>query len=536
MGTIPGNRFYSKPEVAAKRSCGASSGQGRDMTGITTGAGGTMPGLVVCGPERVPPRGARPADQFCQFRTWASAAPPNDLYRCPAGPGLIMASGVAAQGFEAGASDGAAAEQLAAPAPRETGLDIRRPAARRRTSMMKVAYICEPQIGGTYTSFRQVRDRLLRRSIDYRCVPPLDRQEFAGSRYEHDAGVDFLDYPDREPAGMAQRLVRHLVENNFSAMVVLPGCYPWVSSLPPYLPREIRCLARLPHNARGVYWPTAALADHFNRIIAVAPRLKHDLTSRYGVAGDQVVVIANGVDTDQFTPGAAASPRRAIYVGRIEDYQKNVFLLPKILGRALSHDSGARLTVAGSGPDLHRLRRRFRACGLEESVEFPGRVEPGAVADLLRRHGVFIMPSRFEGSSNATLEAMASGCVPLLSRLPGITDEMVVDPETGFLFAPADWKGAGDAWGGLMRAEAQWQKMHTVARERAVTHFSLDHMAAAYADLFRQVLAAPDPRPAARPLGDFIVDPRLGPTWRRWLPAGLKKRVRTWAARFGVSP
>lgn len=402
--------------------------------------------------------------------------------------------------------------------------------------MMKVAYICEPQIGGTYTSFRQVRDRLLRRGIDYRCVPPLDRQEFAGSRYEHDAGVDFLDYPDREPAGMAQHLVRHLVENSFAAVVVLPGCYPWVSSLPPYLPREIRCLARMPLNARGVYWPTAALADHFNRIIAVAPRLKHDLTSRYGVAGDQVVVIANGVDTDQFTPGAAASPRRAIYVGRIEDYQKNVFLLPKILGRALTHDPEVHLTVVGSGPDSDRLQKRFIAAGLKGHFEMMGRVNQADLPEILRPNGVFILPTRFEGSSNSTLEAMASGCVPLLSRLPGITDEMAMDQETGFLFAPADWKGAGDAWGGLMRTEVKWQKMHRAARERAVTHFSLDRMAAAYADLFRQVLAAPDPRPAARPLGDFIVDTRLGPTWRRWIPEGLKKRLRTWAAHFSVSP
>lgn len=402
--------------------------------------------------------------------------------------------------------------------------------------MMKVAYICEPQIGGTYTSFRQVRDRLLRRSIDYRCVPPLDRQEFAGSRYEHDAGVDFLDYPDREPAGMAQRLVRHLVENNFSAMVVLPGCYPWVSSLPPYLPRGIRCLARMPHNARGVYWPTALMADHFNRIIAVGPRLKSDLVSKYLVPKSKVEVIPNGVDTDRFAPDEFASPRKAIFVGRIEDVQKNVFLLPKILAQALRHDPEARLTVVGSGPDSERLRRRFKEAGLHGHFELLGQMEPGEISNLLRQHGIFVLPSRFEGSSNSTLEAMASGCVPLVSQLEGITDHMIVQGQSGFLATTGDWQGMGDDWGRLMRSTSDWMRMQQAARQQVQQHFSLERMADAYARLFATVLAEPDRRPTPKSLDEFSVHPRLGPTWRRWIPECLKKCLRNWAARIGVSP
>ena len=76
-----------------------------------------------------------------------------------------------------------------------------------------------------------------------------------------------------------------------------------MSSLPPFLPREIRCLARMPHNGRGVYQPTALMAAHYDRIIAVAPRLRDDLVATYGVPPDQVEIIANGVDTERFYPG-----------------------------------------------------------------------------------------------------------------------------------------------------------------------------------------------------------------------------------------
>lgn len=402
--------------------------------------------------------------------------------------------------------------------------------------MLKVAYICEPQTGGTYTSFRQVRERLLSRGVDYRCVPPFDKSAFQSSRFAGDDGVDFIDLPAGDPAEMARCLVRHLQTQHYSAMVILPGCYPFVSSLPPYLPREIRCIARMPHNARGVYGPTALMADHYNRVIAVSPRLKSDLVSKYGVPAAKIEVIGNGVDVDRLFPGTETSRNRAVFMGRIEDVQKNVFLLPKILRQALKHDPSAHLTVVGSGPDYDRLRARFLALGLEGRFELLGRVESTEISAILRQHGVFILPSRFEGCSNSSLEAMSCGCVPILSRLPGISDQLVVHGQSGYLFNPDDWKGMGNAWGSLARSEEIWRPIRVAARERMLSHFSLDRMAENYVRLFEAVMAEPDPRPNPKSLGEFVLHPGLVPTWRRWIPEGAKKWLRTRAARMGLSP
>ncbi len=335
---------------------------------------------------------------------------------------------------------------------------------------------------------------------------------------------------------MARYLVRHLQAECYSAAVILPGCYPFVSSLPPYLPREIRCIARMPHNARGVYGPTALMADHYNRVIAVSPRLKEDLVSQYGVPDAQVEVVGNGVDTDRLFPGADASVHRAVFVGRIEDVQKNVFLLPKILQRALTHDPRAYLTVVGNGPDSDRLRERFRTMGLEGHFEMTGRVDSASIPAILQQHGVFILPSRFEGCSNSTLEAMACGCVPILSRLSGISDHMVVHGQSGFLFAPDDWRGMGDEWGKLVLSEDTWREVRRATRDRVASQFSLERMAEEYARLFQAVMVEPDLRPAPLSLDTYRIHPQLGPTWRRWIPDALKKRLRTWAARIGISP
>jgi len=103
---------------------------------------------------------------------------------------------------------------------------------------MKVAYICEPQIGGTYTSFRQVREQLLPKGIDYRCVPPVDGKAFANTRFAHDEGVDFIEYPHDEPAAMARRLVDHLQAEQFSSVVICRGATHGCPACPPFCPAK----------------------------------------------------------------------------------------------------------------------------------------------------------------------------------------------------------------------------------------------------------------------------------------------------------
>jgi hypothetical protein len=65
--------------------------------------------------------------------------------------------------------------------------------------MFKAAYFCEPQVGGTYTYFRQLRPALAARGIDFRCVAPFSAERFKGTRFEGDEG-DFHSVATDLPA------------------------------------------------------------------------------------------------------------------------------------------------------------------------------------------------------------------------------------------------------------------------------------------------------------------------------------------------
>lgn len=79
-------------------------------------------------------------------------------------------------------------------------------------------------------------------------------------------------------------------------------------------------------------------------------------------------------------------------------------------------------------PDDQRL-------GIDYQVIFIGPSD--RVADYFKAADFGILPSEFEGISNALLEAMACGLSMIGSRISGTTD-LIIDGESGWLFEPHD--------------------------------------------------------------------------------------------------
>jgi len=68
-------------------------------------------------------------------------------------------------------------------------------------------------------------------------------------------------------------------------------------------------------------------------------------------------------------------------------------------------------------------------------VRFLGRVHPNDMADLLGKVDIYVSTSLYDGTSVSLLEAMASGCFPVVSDIPS-NREWIRDGENGFLFPP----------------------------------------------------------------------------------------------------
>lgn len=81
------------------------------------------------------------------------------------------------------------------------------------------------------------------------------------------------------------------------------------------------------------------------------------------------------------------------------------------------------------------LRSQAQASGLGGNCTFvPATAD---VARWLREIDIFVLPSRSEAFSNSLLEAMASGCCPVATRVGG-NIELVCHGDSGMLFEPGD--------------------------------------------------------------------------------------------------
>jgi len=96
------------------------------------------------------------------------------------------------------------------------------------------------------------------------------------------------------------------------------------------------------------------------------------------------------------------------------------------------------ITVVGDGPQRAALERR--AAPLRDRIRFAGRLDAAEVAGALGSAGIYVSTSRSDSTSVSLLEAMACGCLPVVSDIEG-NREWVTEGSSGLLFAPGDASG-----------------------------------------------------------------------------------------------
>lgn len=200
---------------------------------------------------------------------------------------------------------------------------------------------------------------------------------------------------------------------------------------------------------RSMLWAERKIPYHFSVVIAGTSRIRDDLKSRYGTyASAEIRVVLNGVDVARFTD---TGPRKDIPELNLACSPGDLTILnakaltmfngQEDLVRALAEVrasvGGARLLLAGDGPERENLTRLADELGVSDGVRFLGLIPNSMMPRLMALSDVVAIPSRRvggieEGSSILLLEAMASAKPVVVSDLGGLS-ETVVDGKTGIL-------------------------------------------------------------------------------------------------------
>ena len=146
-----------------------------------------------------------------------------------------------------------------------------------------------------------------------------------------------------------------------------------------------------------------------------------------GAAPERIVIIPNGVDTDEYSPSTKRGAFRSghgipdevplvAYVGRIE-HIKGVDRLLEAFHRLLESVPQARLVMAGPDEGMRApLEARAAALGIGDRVHFIGELDTSQTRALYHDADVFALFSYGEGLPLAALEAMACGLPVVISE------------------------------------------------------------------------------------------------------------------------
>jgi|SaaInl8_200m_RNA_FD_contig_123_12120_length_17318_multi_5_in_2_out_1_11 glycosyltransferase involved in cell wall biosynthesis len=152
--------------------------------------------------------------------------------------------------------------------------------------------------------------------------------------------------------------------------------------------------------------------NNINNFIAISSQIFDELKT-FNVPVSKIKMIPNGIHIDKVKKNN--NKKDIAFVGRLSKV-KNIPFLIKIFNH-LNIDSI--LNIYGNGDQKKEIQALIKHNNLENKIIIHGAKEQEDIKYALVKSSIFVLPSFTEGLSNALLEAMAYGVVPIVSDIPG---------------------------------------------------------------------------------------------------------------------
>lgn len=144
------------------------------------------------------------------------------------------------------------------------------------------------------------------------------------------------------------------------------------------------------------------------------------------------------------------------------------------------------LAIAGWGGQKGELRARAKGLRLDAQTRWLGYIPD--LAAVMRQADVFVVPSRYEGFSMVTLEAMTMG-KPIVATAVGGVPELIENEISGLLVPPENPGALGDAISRVLQDRILARCLGEAARSRS-RRFQADEQARRVAELYAEKKSA----------------------------------------------
>lgn len=155
--------------------------------------------------------------------------------------------------------------------------------------------------------------------------------------------------------------------------------------------------------------------------------------------GLDVTIVPNIIDLDRFqiNPSRGFGDAPHLIVTRNLEPIYDIATAIRAFAIVRHTFPAARLTIAGSGPDLERLQELVAEAGLQDCVAFPGRIDNIHIPALYASADCMLNPSTVDNMPISILEALACG-VPVVSTNAGGIPDIVESGKSAMLVDVGD--------------------------------------------------------------------------------------------------
>lgn len=220
---------------------------------------------------------------------------------------------------------------------------------------------------------------------------------------------------------------------------------------------------------------------------------------RWLIDDNNVRIIPNGVDLDWIDRARDSGydireqfpiPDEGVVVGTASLMTEQKAYDTLVAGFAAAEqrsDQRLDLVIAGDGPCRSEIETQIDRLGIGDHVHFAGLVDRETVYQLLAEIDIYAMPSRWEGFSNAAVEALGAGNPCLFSDI----NPFLLPYRDVALFHRLDnVTDLADKLITLVTSPDQRERYGTKGRQLVEQRYTLEYVASEYADLYTELLSS----------------------------------------------
>ena len=165
--------------------------------------------------------------------------------------------------------------------------------------------------------------------------------------------------------------------------------------------------------------------ERADKVIAVSYFTRSIIISRYGISGDKVEVVHNGIERNGnwslARTGIEKDEKIVLFLGRIT-MQKGPEYFLRAAKKVLEVMDNVKFVMAGSGDLMHRSIEMAAELGIGHKVLFTGFLHGEDVQKIYEMADLYVMPSVSEPFGIAPLEALNNDVPVIISKQSGVSE------------------------------------------------------------------------------------------------------------------